>query len=65
MKKVILLLPDTMTYVRGSRTSKLSAPKDTNEENVTKALTINDYHMNYFYENAQEVKVLEISDVHP
>ena len=62
MKKVTLLLPDEVIAVGGNSRWSCSEALPTNRENVIKALTSNDYHLNhYFVDN--EIEVLSIEDV--
>ncbi len=62
MKKVTLLLPDEVISVGGNSRWSCTEALPTNRENVIKALTSNDYHLNhYFADNG--VEVLSIEDV--
>jgi hypothetical protein len=62
MKKVTLLLPDEITSVKG--TFRLSAKEkvSTTPENLLKALVFDDYHMNFYFENADEIKIVAFED---
>jgi hypothetical protein len=60
MKKVTLILPDTITLMRGSGRASEKVELDTNQENLISALTCDDYHLTYFYEKPEEIKVVSV-----
>ncbi len=62
MKKVTLLLPDEVIAVGGNSRWSCSEALPTNRENVIKALTSNDYHLNHYF-SGNRVEVLSIEDV--
>ena len=62
MKKVTLLLPDKLISVGGSSRWTCKEDLPTTPENVIKALTSNDYHLNFYYAE-KSLEVLSIADV--
>ncbi len=63
MKKVTLLLPDKMIYVKGSFGNSIKTEVDITEKNIIKALTMDDYHMNYFFKDESQITVLKVEEV--
>jgi hypothetical protein len=63
MKKITLLVPDKINCSRppNSAGPSLSA-KPLTAELLKLALTENDYHLNYFFANPEDVKILSLED---
>lgn len=62
MKKVTLLLSDKMIYVKGSSGSAVKTEVDTSPETIIKALVTDDYHINYYFEDAGQIEVLKVEE---
>ncbi len=62
MKRVTLLLPDKLISVGGSSRWTCREELPTTPENVIKALTSNDYHLNYYFAE-RSVAVQSIEDI--
>ena len=63
MKKITLIVPDTINHVIGSSRSRRSKPEDVTPDNLRKALCDrSNYHQYYYFEASDKVKVLSIAD---
>lgn len=62
MMKITLLVPDSITYVKGSSENAVKTQVPTTAETVIQALCMDDYHMNYYFEDEGKVKVVEIEE---
>jgi hypothetical protein len=63
MKKITLIVPDTINYVIGSSRSRRSKSEDITPDNLRKALCDrSDYHQYYYFKPSDEVRVVSIDD---
>ena len=62
MKKVTLLVPDEIVVVRGSADHSVRENLPTTPARVINALVTDDYHMNAFFEDRDQVRVLSLED---
>ena len=62
MKRIVLMVPDRMTYARGTSRDSETETVDTTEENIVNALTMNEYHENYYFEEKDTVRIISIEE---
>ncbi len=55
--KFIIEVPDTINHVYGGSSYSESKCLPVNEKLILKALTINDYHENYYFDAETKIKV--------
>lgn len=63
MKKVTLILPDKIIRVIGSHDNSKKKEVDVNAQNIINALVIDDYHMNFFFNDRKKIKVVSIKNI--
>ncbi len=64
MKRIILIVPDQIKMVSGSRTNNYSKYYDVTEDLIIKMLSgITDYHESILFEDAKSIRVESIEDV--
>jgi hypothetical protein len=61
MKKVTMLVPDTMIYVDEVKDKNFKDQVNTDKQNIELALTTNDYHINYYFPEGS-IKVISIEE---
>ena len=62
MKKVTLLVPDEMVYIKGTGHASIKSTVPITSDNLIKALTYDDYHMNYYFEGEKDIRVVSIEN---
>ncbi|MBI4978460.1 MAG: hypothetical protein HZC28_13350 [Spirochaetes bacterium] len=62
MKKVTILVPDEITYVKGTGSGSVRVKEATTADAILGALTMNDYHCNYFFEDRETIQIVAIED---
>ncbi len=63
--KFIIDVPDTINYVYGSSNSHFSEKLPVNEKMIFKALTLNDYHMNCYFNDEDKIIIKKYYSIFP